>query len=87
MQTQKPKFSWHYYVMAFGALMALLAATLSAWGAVMSAVGFAVIAHPVLPFKGLTRFVFFVLFAVLFVLGFPDAAVVQEMMAKDVSQA
>lgn len=84
---QRIKFTWHYYGMALGALMALLAATLSAWGAVMSAIGFLVLCHPVIQFQGVTRFVFLVLFIVLYVFAFPDPSVVQEMMATDVTKS
>jgi hypothetical protein len=87
MPAQKAKFTWHYYAMAFGVLMALLGMTLSAWGAVVSALGFSIISHPALPFKGLTRFIFLALFVVVYILGFPDASVVQEMMATDISKA
>lgn len=87
MSEQKAKFTWHYYAMALGILMAMLAATLSAWSAVASAVGFAIICLPAIAFKGVTRFIFLVLFAVFFIFAFPDASVVQEMMATDISKA
>jgi hypothetical protein len=54
---------------------------------VVSALGFSIISHPALPFKGLTRFIFLALFVVVYILGFPDASVVQEMMATDISKA
>ncbi len=81
MSSKKPKFTWHYYSMAFGALGAMLAATLSAWSALFCAIGFALLSHPVLPFKSLTRTVFLVMFLILYVFAFPDANVVQDMMS------
>lgn len=80
MPERKPKFTWHYYAMAFGALGAMLAATLSAWSALICAIAFALLSHPVLPFKTLTRTVFLVALFILYAFAFPDAAVVQEMM-------
>ncbi|BBN59363.1 hypothetical protein [Hydrogenovibrio marinus] len=87
MNAQKAKFTWHYYLMAFGALMAMLAATLSAWGGVVSALGFAVISHPAIRFAGVGRFVFLIIFAVLYVFAFPDPSVVKSMMASDVAHS
>ncbi|MDX1795935.1 MAG: hypothetical protein R3219_04335 [Hydrogenovibrio sp.] len=87
MKAEKAKFTWHYYLMAFGVLMALMAATLSAWGSVVSALAFAVLSHPVIRFSGVGRFVFLILFAILYVFAFPDPSVVQEMMATDVSRS
>uniref|UniRef100_Q31H74 Uncharacterized protein n=1 Tax=Hydrogenovibrio crunogenus (strain DSM 25203 / XCL-2) TaxID=317025 RepID=Q31H74_HYDCU len=87
MKKQKVAFTWHYYAMAIGVLMAMLAATLSAWGSVVSALAFAVLSHPVLSFQGVTRFVFLILFFILYIFAFPDASVVQEMMATDISNA
>lgn len=81
MSVKKPKFTWHYYLMALGALGAMLAATLSAWSALVTAIGFALLSHPVLQFKTLTRTVFLVLFAILYVFAFPDASVVQDIMS------
>lgn len=87
MNKQKAKFTWHYYAMAFGALMAMLAATLGAWGSVVSALAFAILCHPVIQFQGVTRFVFLILFIIFYVFAFPDPSVVQEMMATDISRA
>lgn len=81
MSSKKPKFTWHYYFMALGALGAMLAATLSAWSALVCAIAFALLSHPVLPFKALTRTVFLVMFFILYGFAFPDANVVQEMMS------
>ncbi|BBP43707.1 hypothetical protein [Thiosulfativibrio zosterae] len=80
MNTPKAKFTWHYYLMAFGALMGLMALTLSAWSAAASALGFMVMSHPVLQLKGPTRFIFLALFAAFYYAAFPDPSVVQEMM-------
>lgn len=81
MNEEKAKFTWHYYVMAFGALLAMLAATLGSVGGIVSGLAIAVISHPRIPFQGLTRFVFYILFFILYVFAFPDADVVREMMA------
>lgn len=81
MNEEKAKFTWHYYFMAFGALLAMLAATLGALGGIVSGLAIAIISHPRLPFQGLTRFVFYVLFFILYVFAFPDPDVVREMMA------
>ncbi|WP_319381718.1 hypothetical protein [Thiomicrorhabdus sp.] len=81
MSTEKAMFTWHYYFMALGALLAMLAATLGAWGGIVSGLAFAIVSHPRLRFQGLGRFVFLVLFAVIYVFAFPDPAVVREMMA------
>lgn len=81
---QKPErapFTWHYYFMAFGILMALLAMTLSAWGSAIAAVGFAFVFLPNLLFKFHTRIIFAVLFAVVYVMGFPPAETVIQMMS------
>lgn len=85
MQNQKAKFTWHYYAMAFGVLLGLMAATLSAWGSMMSALAFAVVSHPRFHLPGVGRFVFMIIFAVLYVFAFPDPQVVREMMAIDAS--
>ncbi|QKI89394.1 hypothetical protein [Thiomicrorhabdus xiamenensis] len=82
MNQQKAKFTWHYYMMALGALLAMLAATLGAVGGVVSGLAIAVISHPRLQFQGLGRFVFYVLFLVIYVFAFPDPEVVREMMAQ-----
>jgi hypothetical protein len=81
MKKTRPPFTWHYYVMALGALAGLMALTLSAWGSLMAAIGFAVLAHPVLRFSGPTRTVFLLMFAAMYVFGFPDADSVRAMMS------
>jgi len=81
MNEQKAKFTWHYYVMAFGALLAMLAATLGTIGGIVSGLAIAVISLPKLQLKGGARFVFYVLFMILYVFAFPDADVVREMMS------
>ncbi len=82
MKEQKAKFTWHYYVMASGALLAMLAATLGSTGGIMSGLAIAVISHPHLPLKGLSRFIFYTLFVILYVFAFPDPEVVREMMSQ-----
>ncbi|MBO1924314.1 hypothetical protein [Thiomicrorhabdus sp. 6S3-12] len=82
MNQQKAKFTWHYYMMALGALLAMLAATLGAVGGIVSGLAIAVISHPRLQFQGLGRFVFYVLFLVIYIFAFPDPEVVREMMAQ-----
>jgi hypothetical protein len=67
--------------MALGALAAMLALTLSAWGAVVSGLGFAVLSHPVIRFSGPTRTVFLLVFAAMYVFAFPDAEVGRAMMS------
>jgi len=81
MNEKKAKFTWHYYVMAFGALLAMLAATLGNVGGIVSGLAIAVISHPKIQLKGGGRFIFYVLFMILYVFAFPDAEVVREMMA------
>lgn len=80
MQQAKAKFTWHYYAMALGVLLALMAATLSAWGSVVSALSFSIVSHPRLQFKGLTRFFFLAAFSILYIFAFPEADVVRAMM-------
>ena len=80
MAEQGTKMTWHYYAMAVGVLLGLMAATLSAWGAMVSGFAFAILCHPVIPFKGLTRGIFLVVFAIFYVFAFPDPDVVREMM-------
>ncbi|WP_321323833.1 hypothetical protein [Thiomicrorhabdus sp.] len=80
MNEKKAKFTWHYYVMAFGALLAMLAATLGTLGGIVSGLAIAIISHPKIQFQGVARFVFYVLFMILYVFAFPDADVVREMM-------
>ncbi|UQB41299.1 hypothetical protein JX580_06235 [Thiomicrospira microaerophila] len=83
MDKPRPPFTWHYYVMALGALAALMALTLGAWGSLVSAVGFAVLAHPVIRFSGPTRAVFLLIFATMYVFAFPDPEVVRAMMTSN----
>lgn len=80
MVQQKAKFSWHYYVMALGALMALMAITLGAWGAAISGVGLAIMSLPALQLKLPARLFFIILFGVFYYLAFPSPAVVKTMM-------
>lgn len=81
MNEQKAKFTWHYYFMATGALMAMLAGTLGSAGGIVSGLAIAIVSFPKMPFQGISRFVFYVLFAVLYVFAFPDPEVVREMMS------
>lgn len=86
MNPEKAKFTWHYYVMAAGALLAMLAGTLGSMGGVVAGIAIAIVSLPKLQFQGLTRFVFYVLFLVIYVFAFPDPEVVREMMATDLHQ-
>lgn len=86
MNQEKAKFTWHYYVMALGALMAMLSATLGSFSGIVIGLAIAIISLPRLPFQGLTRFVFYILFIILYVLAFPDADVVREMMSHPANQ-
>ncbi|MBN2865819.1 MAG: hypothetical protein JXK16_07415 [Thiotrichales bacterium] len=81
MKEEKAKFTWHYYGMALGALMAMLAGTLGSVGGIVSGVAFAILCHPVIKFQGVGRFIFLILFMILYVFAFPDADVVREMMS------
>ncbi len=81
VKSKKAKFTWHYYLMASGALMAMLAASLSAWSALVTALCFTLLTHPIIKLPGVSRFVFLILLAIFYVLAFPEASVVQEMMA------
>ena len=83
MNQEKAKFTWHYYMMAAGALLAMLAATLGAIGGIAAGVAVAIISLPKLQFQGLTRIVFYILFIVIYVFAFPDPSVVREMMATE----
>lgn len=87
MNEQKAKFTWHYYVMAFGALLAMLAATLGSLGGIVSGLAIAILSHPKIQFQGVGRFVFYILFMILYVFAFPDPEVVREMMSHSVPQA
>jgi hypothetical protein len=80
MDNPRPPFTWHYYAMGFGALAALMALTLGAWGSVVSALGFIILAHPVVRLSGPTRAVFLLVFAAMYVFGFPEADTVRRMM-------
>ncbi len=81
MNEKKLKFTWHYYLMAFGVLMALMAITLSSWGAAISGLGFAIMSHPSLQFKLPTRALFLILFVAFYFIAFPEPSVVKEMMS------
>ncbi|NPA72710.1 MAG: hypothetical protein GXO35_07760 [Gammaproteobacteria bacterium] len=83
MNDEKAKFTWHYYVMALGALGAMLAATLGASGGIVSGLALAIISHPRIPFKTLTRVFFMVLFMILYVFAFPEPEVVRALMAEN----
>jgi hypothetical protein len=80
MDKPRPPFTWHYYVMGLGALALLMALTLGAWGSAVSALGFAVLAHPHLQFSGPTRTVFLLIFVAMYVFAFPDADSVRAIM-------
>lgn len=82
MNQEKAKFTWHYYMMALGALLAMLGATLSSLGAVFTGLSIAIISHPKLNLSLPVRVVFYALFFALYVIAFPDPDVVREMMAK-----
>lgn len=81
MKQEKAKFTWHYYGMATGALLAMLAGTVGSTGGIVSGIAFAILCHPVIKFKGVGRFVFLTLFMILYVFAFPDPDVVREMMS------
>lgn len=81
MKEEKAKFTWHYYGMALGALLAMLAGTLGSLGGVVSGIAFAILCHPFIKFQGVGRFIFLILFIILYVFAFPDADVVREMMS------
>lgn len=77
MKQKRPPFTWHYYAMAFGALAGMLAATISAWGSLMSAIGFVVLAHPVVNYSSPVRVVLLLIFAVMYIFAFPAELAVQ----------
>ncbi len=81
MNAPKAKFSWHYYMMALGTLLALLGATLGSLGAIVSGLSITIISHPRLNLSLPVRIVFYVLFFALYVIAFPEPSVVREMMA------
>ncbi|AEG31438.1 hypothetical protein [Thiomicrospira cyclica] len=80
--TPKPKFTWHYYMMGLGAFASLIAVSLLAWSALVSAVAFIIVAHPVLRLTGALRLVFLVVFAVMYVFSFPSIEVIQAQMMR-----
>ena len=80
--TPKPKFTWHYYMMGLGAFAGLVALTLLAWSALVSAVAFIVVSHPVLRLTGALRLVFLVVFAVMYVFSFPSIELIQAKMMR-----
>lgn len=81
MNTEKAKFTWHYYGMAFGAFWALIAGTVGSAGGVVTGIAFAILCHPTLKFRGVGRFVFLILFSILYIFTFPDPEVIREMMS------
>ncbi len=81
MEKKKTKFTWHYYLMAVGVLMAMLAGTLSAWNAVFIALSFMIMSHPVIKLPGIGRFIVLIVFVVLYVFAFPEPDVVRSMMS------
>ncbi|MBN2647219.1 MAG: hypothetical protein JXR44_05495 [Thiotrichales bacterium] len=80
MKQPKASFTWHYYFMALGALLAMLAATLGAIGAIVAGLAIAVISHPRLRFQGVGRFVFYTLFFVIYVFAFPEPETIRQIM-------
>lgn len=83
MNASKAKFSWHYYMMALGTLLALLGATLGSSGAIVSGLSIAIISHPKLNLSLPVRAVFYALFFAFYIIAFPDPNVVREMMANN----
>lgn len=81
MNEQKAKFTWHYYVMASGALLAMLAGTLGSVSGVITGLSLSLVSLPRLPLKTLTRLAFMAAFVGLYVFSFPDPDVVREKMA------
>ncbi len=81
MNKQKAKFTWHYYSMAAGALLAMLAGSLSALNGVITGLALCLVSFPGLPLKPFTRLGFMAAFLGLYVYSFPDADVVREKMA------
>lgn len=82
MQPPKPKFTWHYYMMGLGAFAGLIAISLLAWSALVSAIAFCIVAHPVLRLTAALRLVFLVVFAVMYVFSFPSIEVIQAHMMR-----
>ena len=81
MNEQKAKFTWHYYVMGSGALLAMLAGTLDSFSGVITGLSLSLVSLPRLPLKTLTRLGFMAAFMVLYVFSFPSPDVVREKMA------
>jgi len=81
MNEQKAKFTWHYYVMASGALLAMLAGSLGSINGVVTGLALSLVSLPRLPLKTLTRLAFMAAFVGLYVYAFPDPDVVREKMA------
>ncbi|MCF6298476.1 MAG: hypothetical protein L3J01_01200 [Thiomicrorhabdus sp.] len=80
MNEQKAKFTWHYYVMASGALLAMLAATLGSVSGVITGLSLSLVSLTRLPLKTPTRLAFMAAFVGLYVFSFPDPDVVREKM-------
>ncbi len=81
MNGQKAKFTWHYYVMASGALLAMLAGTLGSINGVVTGLALSLVSLPRLQLKTLTRLAFMAAFVGLYAYTFPDPDVVREKMA------
>ncbi|MCF6345567.1 MAG: hypothetical protein L3J00_03755 [Thiomicrorhabdus sp.] len=81
MNEQKAKFTWHYYIMASGALLAMLAGTLGSINGVVTGLALSLVSLPRLQLKTLTRLAFMAAFVGLYVYAFPDPDVVREKMA------
>ncbi len=81
MNAQKAKFTWHYYIMASGALLAMLAGTLGSVNGVVTGLALSLVSLPRLQLKTLTRLAFMAAFVGLYVYAFPDPDVVREKMA------
>lgn len=81
MNGQKAKFTWHYYVMASGALLAMLAGTLGSTNGVVTGLALSLVSLPRLQLKTLTRLAFMAAFVGLYAYTFPDPDVVREKMA------
>ncbi len=82
MNEQKATFTWHYYVMALGALGAMLSASLGSVNGVITGLALSLVSLPKLPLKTLTRLGFMAAFVGLYVFGFPEPDVVREKMAR-----
>ncbi len=62
MNEQKATFTWHYYVMALGALGAMLSASLGSVNGVITGLALSLVSLPKLPLKTLTRLGFMAAF-------------------------